>query len=180
MDLPEFLDEFNISPVPAHANGLSPKQIQQISAKVIELLQTHGFITVSLLNWMREQHFTGMVNNKTPTSVTPLDRPSLLCYDKMSSSTAQHHRVTIPQLYRYMGFRKPRDWKEIVELSQDTVTLAADVGEIPLELGDVANIKRYGEIKLLFHAPQSFWMLFTWTLAMGIVKQLVVLSIVYC
>lgn len=74
----------------------------------------------------------------------------------MPSSTARKHRFTVPQLHRYMGFRKPRDWNEILDLAQENVELAFDDGAAPLELGDVANIKRSRRNKTLIARPAKF------------------------
>jgi len=162
MNISDLLGELNIDHDPTSTTPLSPKQIHQIAAACVKSLQENGCVTVSLLNWMREQNFLPSLHSK-PTTTTPSDRPSLLCSDKMPSSTARRRRVTVPQLHRYMGFRKPRDWKEIIELSQETVTLAADDGDTPLELGDVANVKRSRRKKLRLLVLQNFYPLSTWT-----------------
>lgn len=74
----------------------------------------------------------------------------------MPSSTARKNRLTVPQLHRYMGFRKPRDWTEILDLSQENVELVVDDGVAPLELGDVANIKRSRHNKTPIASPAKF------------------------
>jgi hypothetical protein len=155
LDFSALLDELNIDQDPTSPSTLSATQIQQITKACIESLETHGCITVSLLNWMREQKFLPSPSS-VPTSSTPSDRPSLLSSDKMPSSTAQRHRLTVPQLHRYMGFRKPKDWNEILELSQENVTLSLDDGVVPLELGDVANIKRSRRNKTPIPRPPKF------------------------
>ena len=103
---------------------------------------------------MREQNF--LPSSTTPTSMTPDDRASLLSSDKMPSSAAIRHRLTVPQLHSYMGFRKPRDWKEILALCQDTVDLSFDSGDVPLDLGNVANIKRSRRNKTPIPRPRKF------------------------
>ena len=99
MNISDLLGELNIEQDSSSCTKLSPKQIQQIAAACVQSLEENGCITVSLLNWMREQNFLPSSNPK-PTTTTPSDRPSLLSSDKMPSSTARRRRVTVPQLHR--------------------------------------------------------------------------------
>ena len=149
----DLLEELNIPADPTSPSQLSETQIQQIAAACVKSLKENGCITVSLLNWLREQNF---LPSSKPTTTTPPDRPSLLSSDKVPSSSAQKCHLTIPQLHRYTGFRKPRDWKEIIELSIETVTLSAEPAIVPFELGDVANIKRSRRNKVPVPRPAKF------------------------
>ena len=46
----------------------------------------------------------------------------------------------IPQLHRYLEFHTLKNWKLLSEVGQDMIDIVND-GDLPLELGDVANIK---------------------------------------
>jgi hypothetical protein len=130
------LKELNIDPLP-QASSLSPAQIQEISTKIVSHLQKHGRITLDLINLMND----GPSSSTTPTLSTPKDRPIFLSSDKMSSSTASHHHFTVPQLSRYFGFRSLKNWETLHDVCQPNFSLTHP-SECPLELGNIANIKK--------------------------------------
>ena len=72
---------------------------------------------------------------------TPSDHPKLLLCDKVSSSTPLCHHYTIHQLHHYLGFHTLKSWEQLLNIGQDVFDLALNLGDTPLELGDVAIIK---------------------------------------
>jgi len=69
-----------------------------------------------------------------------MDQPEILPCDKVPSATLYWQHITIPQLHQYLGFCTLKNWKILSEVGQDTINIIND-SDIPLELGNVANIK---------------------------------------
>ena len=84
-----------------------------------------------------------------------MDRPEILPCDKVPSATSYRRHITIPQLHRYLGFCTLKNWKILSEVGQDTIDIIND-GDIPLELGDVANIKISRRNKEPIPRPPNF------------------------
>jgi hypothetical protein len=135
----------------AQPSSLSPTEIKEIYTIIVSHLQKHGKITLDLINLLKD----GPPSSHTPTSSTPKDRPTLLSSDKMPSSTASHHRFTIPQLSRHFGFRSLKNWDILHDVCQPNFSLSHP-SERPLELGDVANIKKARSNKTPIERPSNF------------------------
>jgi hypothetical protein len=73
----------------------------------------------------------------------------------MSSSTAAHHRFTILQLSRYYGFRLLKNWDILHDVCLPNFSLIHP-SECPLELGNVANIKKARSNKQPIDRPSNF------------------------
>jgi hypothetical protein len=74
----------------------------------------------------------------------------------MPSSASAHRRFTIPELYRYVGFRQLKNWASILDVAQKNISINLNHGDIPVELGNVANIKKVDAIKLPLHVHPIF------------------------
>jgi len=81
-------------------------------------------------------------------------------------------RFTVQQLSRYFGFRSFKKWDVLHDVFQDNFSFI-EPSNSPLELGDVANIKKLKATKSLLNALPISLRLFTMTLVLGIVRLLV-------
>jgi hypothetical protein len=133
---------------------LSQKQIGEIAKACVDILQKHGRITPDLLTFLSSAAFKP--GHKIPTSATPVDRPDLLSSDKVPSSTPGHRRFTVPELFRYFGFRQLKNWSSILDVSQENISINFHHGDVPLELGNVANIKKSRRNKTPIERPSQF------------------------
>jgi len=77
---------------------------------------------------------------KLPTTSTPADHPDTLPCDKAPSASPAVQCFTEQQLHRYFGFRNLKNWMDLQQTGQDTIKIVKG-NELPLELGDVANIR---------------------------------------
>jgi hypothetical protein len=116
---------------------LSSTQIQEITTAIVNHLQKHGRITTNLINFIKD-NYSSSTNS---TSSTPIDRPFLLSSDKMSNTAPKHTRYTIQQLSRYFGFRSLKNWDTLHDVCQPNFSFIHTT-DLPLELGQVANIKK--------------------------------------
>jgi hypothetical protein len=130
---------------------LSPVQIKEMVTLITSHLVKHGKITLDLINVLKD----GPSPSTIPTSNTPKDRPILLSSDKMSSSTASHHRFTIPQLSRYFGFRSLKNWENLHNVCQPNFSIIHP-SECPMELGNVANIKKSQKQQAAYRPTSKF------------------------
>jgi len=122
---------------------LSPECIAQVAEMCTLSLQSDGIISQKLVNTLIRQGLicpSNTSSSRLPSSTTPMDRPEILPCDKVPSATLYRRHITIPQLHRYLGFCTLKNWKILSEVGQDTIDIIND-GDIPLELGNVANIK---------------------------------------
>ena len=132
---------------------LSQKQIGEIAQACVEHLTQHGRITNELLTFLASAY---PITSSFPTSRTPDDRPELLSSDKMPSSAAATRRFTVPQLHRYLGFRQLKNWSSILDIAQENISLNLNHGDIPIELGNVANLKKSRANKTPVPRPKHF------------------------
>lgn len=106
---------------------------------------------------------TPVTNNIVPpvssrnqqTSQTESDRPNLMPCDIPSHSEQSTRRLTHHQLHRYFGFRQLRNWSIFNEVGNGNVQVV-NSGKPPLELGDVANLKRSRRLKQPVPRPRKF------------------------
>jgi hypothetical protein len=98
----------------------------------------------------------------------------------MPSFATSHCHFTVPQLYRYFGFCQLKNWSSILDIAQDNISLCLNHGEIPVESGNVANLKKRHRNKTSVPRPQIFLIVYTWVLVMVIARRLEVASIVSC
>jgi len=133
----QLFQELGLPPTPDNTSSLSPSQIQAITTAIIKHLQQHGRITPSLINFIKD----GYTNPRNATSTTPQGRPILLSCDKMSNTAPQNIRFTVQQLSRYFGFRSFKSWDNLYETCQSNFSFIKP-SDTPLELGQVANIKK--------------------------------------
>jgi len=138
---------------PTPSSRLSAVQISEIAQACIKTLEEHGRITPALLSFLSSIYGS---SSNIPTSTTPDDRPDLLSSDKMPSSAPAHRRFTIPELYRYVGFRQLKNWSSILDVAQENISINFNHGDIPVELGNVANIKKSRRNKIPIARPPNF------------------------
>jgi hypothetical protein len=138
---------------PLSGTRLSQKQIGEIAQACVEHLTQHGRITNELLTFLASAY---PITSSFPTSRTPDDRPELLSSDKMPSSAAATRRFTVPQLHRYLGFRQLKNWSSILDIAQENISLNLNHGDIPIELGNVANLKKSRANKTPVPCPKHF------------------------
>ena len=62
--------------------------------------------------------------------------------DKVPSFYPKFRCFTIPELHWYIGFRQLKDWTSVLDVAQPTISFDTSAHDTPLELGDVANIKK--------------------------------------
>ena len=93
--------------------------------------------------------------SQKPTTTTPADRPSLPVYYKQFSSAPKVTRLTTHELHSMLGSRSLKNWKDVDEISLPTVQIA-NTGAIPLELGDVTNMKSARRNKTPIPRPRNF------------------------
>ena len=74
------------------------------------------------------------------TTTTTLGRPSLPVYYKQLSNAPKLTRFTTQQLYSLLGSRSLKDWNDINDIALPTISIST-TGVLPLELGDVVNLK---------------------------------------
>jgi len=134
-------------------SSLSQKQIGEIAKACVDTLQKHGRITPELLSFLSSNAFSP---TNVPTSVTPNDRPDLPSSDKVPSSSSAHRRFMVPELYRYFGFRQLKNWTSILDVAQENISINLNHGDIPIELGNVANIKKSRRNKVPIARPPHF------------------------
>ncbi len=79
----------------------------------------------------------------------------LLSSDKMSNVAPKHCRYTTPQLSRYFGFRSFKNWDVLHDVCQPNFSFLKN-NELPLELGQVANIKKARCHKVPIERPPDF------------------------
>ena len=96
-----------------------------------------------------------------PTTSTPDGFPPLPVAYKQFSSHPTKTRFTTHQLHRYLGSRSLKHWKILNEMSQPSIQVS-DVGEIPLEIGDVVNLKAPRNNKTSVPRPKSFLDVVLW------------------
>ena len=77
---------------------------------------------------------------RKPTTTTPDGFPSPPVMYKQFSSHPLKTRFTTHQLHLYLGSRSLKKWQMLQEMAQDTVQVS-NIGKIPLDIGDVANLK---------------------------------------
>jgi len=145
------LDAELLASPPGHR--LSQKQIGEIAQACVDHLTKHGRITNELLTFLASAYPS---TSSFPTSRTPDDRPELLSSDKMPSSAAATRRFTVPQLHRYLGFRQLKNWSTILDIAQENISLNLNHGDIPVELGNVANLKKSRANKTPVPRPKHF------------------------
>ena len=135
-----FFCELGLEAADFSSPSLSPKQINQISQACIDSLTKHGCITMDLVCLIDAT----LPKKSSPysTSTTPDDRPELLSCDKVPSFYSKHRRFTIPELHRYIGFLQLKDWSSVLDVAQPNISFNTSDHDVPLELGDVANIKK--------------------------------------
>ena len=135
------------------APSLSQKQIGEIAQACVKILQEHGRITPALLTFLSTVT-DGSSNN--PTSMTPNDRPELPSNYKMPSSSPAHRRFTVQELHRYLGFRQLKNWSSVLDIAQENISINFHHGDVPIELGNVANIKKSRRNKTPIARPPNF------------------------
>jgi hypothetical protein len=137
------------SPTP-HPTSLSDTQLKEIISLVITNLRKHGKITPELLHALKGESY----QPKRSTSTTS-NHPTLLSFDKMSNTAPQHMRFTVQQLSWYFGFRPFKNWDVLHGVFQDNFSFIQP-SDSPLELGDVANIKKARSNKVPVECPPNF------------------------
>ena len=90
-----------------------------------------------------------------PTTTTPSDRPSLPVYYKQLSSAPKLTLFTTQQLHSLLGSRSLKNWNDINEISLPTVSIS-NSGVLPIELGDVVNLKAARKNKTPVPKPPNF------------------------
>jgi hypothetical protein len=166
-DFSSLLDELQLDSSIFNAPQLSSTQILEVSTAVINHLKKHGKITLDLINFLNK----GYTTSSNPTSRTPDDLPSILSSDKPSSTMSQHHRYTVQQLSRYFGFRSLKTWNTLQDVCQPNFTLYHP-SECPLELGNVANIKKAHCNKEPIARPQQYVEVFHCDIGYGDTKSI--------
>jgi hypothetical protein len=145
------LEELNLPPDALSTSQLSPIQIQEISTAIVNHLKKYGQVTTDLLNFIHD----GYTSKKNSTSSTPVGHPILLASNKMSNTAPSHHRFTIPQLSRYYGFQSLKNWDTLHDVCVPNFSFIQS-GEMPVELGNVANIKKSRSNKNPIDCPKDF------------------------
>jgi len=145
------LEELNLPPDALSTSQLSPIQIQEISTAIVNHLKKYGQVTTDLLNFIHD----GYTSKKNSTSSTPVGHPILLASNKMSNTAPSHHRFTIPQLSRYYGFQSLKNWDTLHDVCVPNFSFIQS-GEMPVELGNVTNIKKGRSNKNPIDCPKDF------------------------
>ena len=135
-----FFRDLGLDATDFSSSPLSSQQISQISQACIDSLTKHGCITMELIRILDAA--SPRKSSPKSSSSTPEDRPELLSCDKVPSFYPNHRRFSIPELHRYIGFRQLKDWNSILNVAQPKISFVTTNNDIPLELGDVANIKK--------------------------------------
>jgi hypothetical protein len=151
LSMEDTLKQLNISPSLSSTSTLSPVQIKEITNAIIDHLQKHGRVTMELIKFIKD----GYSSTSNSTSSTPTDHPILLSSDKMSNTAPKHLRFTIPQLSRYFGFRSFQNWDVLHDVCQPNFSFLNST-DLPLELGQVANIKKARSNKTPIDRPPDF------------------------
>jgi hypothetical protein len=73
----------------------------------------------------------------------------------MSNTAPKHIRYTIPQLSRYFGFHSFKNWDVLHDVCQSNFSIH-NTNDVPLELGQVANIKKARSNKTPIDRPPDF------------------------
>ena len=90
-----------------------------------------------------------------PTTTTPNDRPSLPVHYKQFSSAPKIIRFTTHEPHTMLGSRSLRNWHDIGDIALPTVQVS-ETGDIPLELGDVTNLRSARKNKTPVPRPENF------------------------
>jgi hypothetical protein len=106
---------------------------------------------LDLINFIKD----GSSLSKNTTSTTPSNHPCLLSSDKMSNTAPKHIRYTIPQLSRYFGFCSFKNWDVLHDICQPNFSFH-NTNDVPLEIGQVANIKKARSNKTPIDRPPDF------------------------
>ena len=85
-----------------------------------------------------------------PTTTTPPGRPSLPVYYKQLSSAPKLTRFTL------LGSRSLKNWTDINDIALPTISISTS-GILPLELGDVVNLKAARKNKQPVPRPPNFF-----------------------
>jgi hypothetical protein len=145
------LRDLHLDLPPASSSPLSPTQIREITTTVAQHLEKHGKVTLDLINLLRDRYPPSSI----PTSSTPIGCPSQLSSDKMSSAAPTNMRFTVQQLSCYFGFRSLKNWDVLHDVCQSNFSLV-NASTPPLELGQVANIKKACSNKVPIECPAGF------------------------
>jgi hypothetical protein len=146
---------------------LSPKQVQEVLQLLTMTLEKDGRITPELL------HYVKVPSSSTKTSSsTPPGHPILLSCGKMSNTAPNHMRYMVQQLSQYFGFKSFKNWDVLYDVCQPIFSFNQS-SDLPLELGQVANIKKARCNKLLWNVHLIFWKLSIVILVLLIVSLLV-------
>jgi hypothetical protein len=138
--LDSFLSELGLEANEFSSSYLSPQQINQVTQACIDSLTKNGCITLELIRLLEAA--SPRKSLPSSTSTTPDDRPELLSCDKVPSFYPNLRRFSIPELHRYIGFRQLKDWSSVLAVAQPTISFNTSNQDVPLELGDVANVKK--------------------------------------
>jgi hypothetical protein len=145
------LRDLHLDLPPASSSPLSPTQVCEITTTVAQHLEKHRKITLDLINLLRDRYPPSSI----PTSSTPICCPSQLSSDKMSSAAPTNMHFTVQQLSRYFGFRSLKNWDVLHDVCQSNFSLV-NASTPPLELGQVANIKKACSNKVPIECPAGF------------------------
>ncbi len=149
--IPSTFEEPLESALQQGTSNLSSTQIQEIATAITNHLQKHGKVTMELINFIKD----GYSSSTNSTSSTPSGHPSLLSSDKISNATPKNSRYTIPQLSRYFGFRLFKNWDVLHDICQPNFSFM-NTNDLPLELGQVPNIKKARCNKTPIDHPKDF------------------------
>jgi hypothetical protein len=151
LSIEDTLKQLNISPSLSSTSTLSPVQIKEITNAIIDHLQIHGRVTITLIKFIKD----GYSSTTNSTSSTPTEHPILLSSNKMSNAAPKHLHFTIPRLSRYFGFRSFKNWDVLHDVCQPNFSFLNST-YLPLELGQVANIKKARSNKTPIDHPPDF------------------------